>query len=177
MRKSAGPTLRPKAYPTWSPRNAATKMPASRTQSGTPNDTSPASGKASAKVPAATIPAMNSSESPGRKNPISRPDSANTISSRRAKPPALSSSAGSSTEAASNIDVTAGTLAAGPPPAVSPRSRGGTQLRRDRQALPAFTVVVVDAGAAVSGTELPAGAPSAAAAWRTSVLASSTAAW
>ena len=78
-------------------------------------------GSCSANTPAATMPAVNSSESPGRKNPISRPDSAKTIAKMRSRPPLEISFSGSMNSKAARIVVnTASTLPLDPRPARGP---------------------------------------------------------
>lgn len=69
--KSDGPTFLPNMYPTWSPTMAAMQI----------RTTAPHSGKSRASE-VISMPAVNSSESPGRKKPMSRPDSAKTMRSR-----------------------------------------------------------------------------------------------
>ncbi len=86
-----GPTRAPNAYPTWSPTTAAIQMPSSRGTSGRWR----LSGKSAG--PEARNPAVNRSASPGRKNPIRRPDSANTIAKIPRSPKVSIRSSGLST--------------------------------------------------------------------------------
>ena len=67
-RKIAGPVRRPISYPETLPANAATVSAMQATQSGVLITPVPMSS-----------PTVNSSESPGRKNPSSSPHSANTM--------------------------------------------------------------------------------------------------
>ena len=73
-----GPTLRPNQKPTWSPITAAA------------NATNATTGRVGRRLPPASEarkPPTNSSESPGRKKPMSRPDSAKMIDASSARPP------------------------------------------------------------------------------------------
>ena len=80
-----GPTLRPNQNPTWSPMTAAAKATRATTGSG---------GSWLPPASEARKPPTNSSESPGRKKPMSRPDSAKMISPRSARPPFSRSDSG-----------------------------------------------------------------------------------
>ena len=76
--KSGGPTLYPNQYPTMFPIIAAVHKLKIKVGKFTPSNSG---------FETQIIPEIKISESPGRKNPISKPVSANTTKSNRAKPP------------------------------------------------------------------------------------------